>query len=441
MIRRKFNLLLATLVFVLILAFNVDPAYASEILTETSETSETSETEVPVYRVTIAFKGNGGSGTMSNLTVSSDAPTTLPANKFKKTGYKFDGWNTAKDGSGTAYTNKQDVTGLATSGNDGSKITLYAQWKLTQPKIKKANSKTPTSITVTFKKSTSVSGYEIQYSTGKNFKKKNTLTATAAKSASSAELTGVTPGKTYYIRMRSYKKSGGKISHYSEWSTVVSAKVKNGKTIENTSCSVALEADVKLSGSGTGYHAKLVFGNGTSAVSFGMQYDAGAEAPYTGKNMALIENISSNNSGGQNYVRPGNVELKLNTTYHLMMAMDESGRGAVYVDYQKIGDFYQPNMSSFNYMRIESCVRLNNDSVNAEFSNIRFKVGRTSNVKEVTKASQMKEIKSNPGLSYKYDKKNNVFQMFGTGYGINGDWDSDFDGVSENLEIKWYEIN
>lgn len=437
--RKKTKLLFMTFVFMLILTLNVQPTYASETsdLPASTEGTEAAEPENPVTRVTIVFRKNGGNGSMSNLTVTSDKTTKLPANTFKKTGYTFAGWNTKSNGKGTSYANKANVTKLAKTYENGSKIILYAQWKLTPPTIKKATSPTPSYIKVTFKKGTSITGYQIQYSTENKFKKSKTQTVTLAKSATSAELRKVIPNKKYYIRMRSYKTSSGK-KVYSDWSKVTSLKVKNGKTIENTSCSVALEADVKLSGSGTGYHAKLVMGNGTSAVSFGMQYDSGAMAPYTGKTMALIENISSNNAGGQNYERPGNKELKLNKTYHLMMVIDESGHGSVYLDYKKIGSFYQPSLSNFNYMRLESCARLNGDSVNAQFSNVRYKVGRKSDPVEVVKKSQVKEIKSNPGLGYKYDKKTNTFTMFGTIYGINGDWDSDFDGVSENLEIKWY---
>jgi uncharacterized repeat protein (TIGR02543 family) len=46
----------------------------------------------------------------------------LPANKFKKTGYKFVGWNTKKNGTGTAYVPGEEYTAQKT-------ITLYAQWK------------------------------------------------------------------------------------------------------------------------------------------------------------------------------------------------------------------------------------------------------------------------------------------------------------------------
>lgn len=78
----------------------------------------------------IAFSGNGAdSGTVKSLKQCEyDAVYTLPANKFKRKGYEFDGWNTKKNGNGTAYANKENVGNLTTK--DGKTVTLYAQWRL-----------------------------------------------------------------------------------------------------------------------------------------------------------------------------------------------------------------------------------------------------------------------------------------------------------------------
>lgn len=48
----------------------------------------------------------------------------LPENKFKLAGWKFIGWNTEPDGSGTSYQNKETVFNIT----DNNSITLYAQW-------------------------------------------------------------------------------------------------------------------------------------------------------------------------------------------------------------------------------------------------------------------------------------------------------------------------
>jgi uncharacterized repeat protein (TIGR02543 family) len=52
---------------------------------------------------------------------TASSPTELISNTFTRTGYRFNGWNTAPDGSGTAYSNNQLYDFLAD-------LTLYAQW-------------------------------------------------------------------------------------------------------------------------------------------------------------------------------------------------------------------------------------------------------------------------------------------------------------------------
>jgi uncharacterized repeat protein (TIGR02543 family) len=74
---------------------------------------------------TVVYHGNGAtSDTTESSTYIYDATKSLTDNGFKRTGYTFAGWNTAKDDTGTSYTNSQSVSNLATSGT----FTLYAQW-------------------------------------------------------------------------------------------------------------------------------------------------------------------------------------------------------------------------------------------------------------------------------------------------------------------------
>lgn len=82
---------------------------------------------------TIKFKGNGATGgKMTEQTKRRYGKSyTLAANKFKRTGYTFAGWNTKKNGSGKTYKNKASVKNL--TKKNGGTVTLYAQWK----KVKK----------------------------------------------------------------------------------------------------------------------------------------------------------------------------------------------------------------------------------------------------------------------------------------------------------------
>ena len=55
-----------------------------------------------------------------------DTPDKLTANTFTRDGYTFNGWNTKPDGSGTSYTDGEEVNNL--TSKEGDEIILYAQW-------------------------------------------------------------------------------------------------------------------------------------------------------------------------------------------------------------------------------------------------------------------------------------------------------------------------
>lgn len=74
---------------------------------------------------TVAFNANGGSGTMSSVTMTYGVAQNLPANTFTRSGYTFLGWSKDKNATTATYTDKQSVKNLASS----STVTLYAIWK------------------------------------------------------------------------------------------------------------------------------------------------------------------------------------------------------------------------------------------------------------------------------------------------------------------------
>ena len=95
---------------------------------------------------TVLFNPNGGTGTMDDQGIEAGEPTSLSANSFTapafgssyedangdtiagtaNTYWRFNGWNTAIDGTGTPYNNEEEVEDLV---GVGSTITLYAQWE------------------------------------------------------------------------------------------------------------------------------------------------------------------------------------------------------------------------------------------------------------------------------------------------------------------------
>ena len=84
---------------------------------------ETSPFIFPERTYTVAFDGNGGSGSMESQILN--LGNVLQANTFTRQGYVFDGWNTAKDGSGMSFKDGAKVLEfLGTNTN----VTFYAQW-------------------------------------------------------------------------------------------------------------------------------------------------------------------------------------------------------------------------------------------------------------------------------------------------------------------------
>ena len=70
---------------------------------------------------TVSYNANGGNGAPSAQEKRYDITLTLSSTVPTRTGYTFTGWNTAADGTGTAY-----AAGATYSAN--ADVTLYAQW-------------------------------------------------------------------------------------------------------------------------------------------------------------------------------------------------------------------------------------------------------------------------------------------------------------------------
>ncbi len=74
----------------------------------------------------VVYDANGGTGSHANTTGWQYSDVTVPSDtskSFTRTGYRFAGWNTAKDGKGTAY---KDGSQVPLQAGD---VTLYAQWE------------------------------------------------------------------------------------------------------------------------------------------------------------------------------------------------------------------------------------------------------------------------------------------------------------------------
>lgn len=125
--------------------------------------------------------------------------------------------------SGRKNVGKYKVT-VTFKGNYSGSKNLY--FTITPPKTtvsKLTAGKKSIRVNIT-KKSTQVSGYQIQYATAKSFKSAKIKTLSSYKTTS-VTLTKLTAKKTYYVRVRTYKTVGG-VKYYSAWSSYKYTKTK-----------------------------------------------------------------------------------------------------------------------------------------------------------------------------------------------------------------------
>ncbi|MGN1165802.1 MAG: fibronectin type III domain-containing protein, partial [Lachnospiraceae bacterium] len=102
------------------------------------------------------------------------------------------------------------------------KITVTVNPKGT--KISKISNSAAKKVTVKWKKNSAVNGYQIQYSTNSAFSSFKTITVKKYQTVSTI-ISKLQKEKTYYVRIRTYKKASGK-SYYSTWSSKKKIKVK-----------------------------------------------------------------------------------------------------------------------------------------------------------------------------------------------------------------------
>ena len=91
-------------------------------------------------------------------------------------------------------------------------------------KAKTVRSNARKTVDVTWNKVNGVSGYQIQYSTSAKFENYKVATINSS-SKLSRRISPLSPGKYYYLRMRTYRRTGGR-TYYGGWSSVQRIKVK-----------------------------------------------------------------------------------------------------------------------------------------------------------------------------------------------------------------------
>lgn len=116
------------------------------------------------------------------------------------------------------------VAGITFANSESSTVTVPKVGKVSGLKVA-AQSK---ALKLTWKKSASISGYEIQYSTSKNFA--SAKTAKVSNSKTGYTIKKLKGNKKYYVRIRAYKnytdELGQKVKAEGKWSKAVSTTTK-----------------------------------------------------------------------------------------------------------------------------------------------------------------------------------------------------------------------
>ena len=161
-------------------------------------------------------KLNRTSYTCTGKTIRPSVTVTVNGKKIGASAYKLYYKNNKNSGIGTVQ-----VRGIGKY----SRINKTLTFKILPPKtlltgLKKANR----SFTASWKKNIQATGYQIQYAADSRFIKERKTVTVGKQSAIRYKISGLKNKKTYYVRIRSYKRVGKKVL-YSSWSTVKKIRV------------------------------------------------------------------------------------------------------------------------------------------------------------------------------------------------------------------------
>ena len=123
---------------------------------------------------------------------------------------------------GKKYTYKIIASASSTGRSTLSKsATTYC---VTRPAISTLTNSAASKMTAKWGKNAKATGYQIQYCPDKTFKTGNKSVSINSASTVSKVIGGLTKGKTYYVRVRTYKTAGS-TKYFSAWSAVKNVKI------------------------------------------------------------------------------------------------------------------------------------------------------------------------------------------------------------------------
>jgi hypothetical protein len=97
-------------------------------------------------------------------------------------------------------------------------------YRVSRPAVSSVTNNASKKMTVKWGKNAKANGYQIQYSTDKTFKTGNKAVSITSASTVSKVIGSLTKGKTYYVRIRTYKTVGS-TKYWSIWSAARSVKI------------------------------------------------------------------------------------------------------------------------------------------------------------------------------------------------------------------------
>ncbi len=175
----------------------------------------------PIYTVTYDGNGNTGGSAPSDgsspYVTGSTVSVLGNTGSLLRTGYTFSGWNTAANGSGTSYAAGATFTIAANT-------TLFAKW-LAIPVATAATGATASGFTANWGSAAGATGYYLDVAADSSFTGMvSSYNNKDLGNVTSAAVSNLAPGTTYYYRLRSYN---GSVT--SADSNSISAATKSGR--------------------------------------------------------------------------------------------------------------------------------------------------------------------------------------------------------------------
>ncbi len=145
-----------------------------------------------------------------------------------------------KSKNSTTYTYYVQPYNSSSKGAYATKKTV----RLTGTTLSSAANTATAKMTVKWAKKSGITGYQIQYSKSSSFSSGNKTVTISKAATTSTVISSLTKGKTYYVRIRTYK-TVSKTNYYSAWSAKKSVKIASGGSSSSKTYTYVLNTSTK----------------------------------------------------------------------------------------------------------------------------------------------------------------------------------------------------